>query len=155
MNLHTAVKSVTVSVSHLGLTEVVFQNSLKSLLMMKRGGGQGSQAGTRREVENSSASLESSELLANQKGEGTTMGGQKVAAKRDRRKQATPVRRGCVQKKAPQMRGVGAVKEIRKCRKSTNLLIPKLHFLRLVKQIAMYVASNSMQGFRYITSSFI
>ena len=133
MNLHTAVKSVTVFVSHLGLTEVVFQNSLKSLLMMKCGGGQGSQAGTRREVENSSASLESSELLVNQKGEGTTMGGQKVAAKRDRRKQATPVRRGHLHLH----------------------LIPKLPFLKLVKQIAMHVRSNSMQGFRYITKGFI
>ena len=84
-----------------------------------------------------------------------TMGGQKVAAKRDRRKQATPVRRGGVQKKAPQMRGMVAVKEIRKCRKSTNLFIPKLRFLRLVKQIAMHVGSNIMQGFRYITSGFI
>ena len=100
-------------------------------------------------------SLESPELLANQKGDGMTMGGQKVAAKRDRRKQATPVRRGGVQKKAPQMRGMGAVREIRKCRKSTNLLIPKLPFLRLVKQMAMNVASNSMKGFRYITNGFI
>ena len=65
-----------------------------------------------------------------------TMGGQKGAAKRDRRKQAMPVRRRGVQK-------------------STNLLIPELRFLKLVKQIAMHVASNSMQGFRYITSGFI
>ena len=99
--------------------------------------------------------MESPELLANQKGDGMTMGGQKVAAKRDRRKQATPVMRGGVQKKAPQMRGMGAVKEMQKCRKSTNLLIPKLQFLRLVKQIAVYVASNSMQGFRCITKGFI
>merc|ERR1719167_720806 len=60
-----------------------------------------------------------------------SMGGQKGAAKRDRRKQATPVRRG-VQKKALQMS-----------------IVPKLPFLRLVKQIAMHVASNSMQGFRF------
>merc|ERR1719474_1843002 len=77
------------------------------------------------------------------------MGGLKVSAKRDRRKQATPVRRGGAQKKAPQMRGMVAVREIRKCRKSTNLLVPKLPFLRLVKQIAVYVASNNMQGFRF------
>ena len=108
-------------------------------MLIKRGGGQGSQPGISREVENS---LESPELLANQKGDGMTMGGQKVAAKRDRRKQATPVRRGGVQKKAPQMRGMGAVKEMQKCQKSTNLLIPKLPFLRLVKQIAVYVATG-------------
>ena len=71
---------------------------------------------------------------ANQNGEGKTMGGQKVAAKRDRRKQATPVRRGGVLK---------------------NLLVPKLPFLKLVKQIATHVGSNSMQGFRYITKGFI
>ena len=108
-------------------------------MLIYRGGGQVSQPGISREVENS---LESPELLANQKGDGMTMGGQKVAAKRDTRKQATPVRWGGVQKKAPQMGGMGAVREIRKCRKSTNLLIPKLPFLRLVKQIAVYVATG-------------
>ena len=124
-------------------------------MLIKRGGGQGSQPGIRREVGNSSSSVESSKFLANQKGEGMSMGEQKVAAKRDTRKQATPVRWGGVQKKAPQMGGMGAVREIRKCRKSTNLLIPKLPFLRLVKQMAMNVASNSMKGFRYITNGFI
>ena len=151
MNLYTTVKPVTVLVFHQGLTAFVFQNCVK-LMLIKRGGGQGSQPGIRREVGNS---LGSPELLANQKGDGMTMGGQKVAAKRDRRKQATPVRRGGVQKKAPQMRGVGAVREIRKCQKSINPLIPKLPFLRLVKQIAVYVASNNMQGFRCITEGFI
>ena len=126
---------MTVLASHQGLTAFVFQNCVK-LMLIKRGGGQGSQPGIRREVENSSSSLESSELLAIQKGDGMTMGGQKGAAKRDRRKQAMPVRRRGVQK-------------------STNLLIPELRFLKLVKQIAMHVASNSMQGFRYITSGFI
>ena len=119
----------TVLVSHQGLTEFVFQNCVKSMLI-KRGGGQGSQSGIRREVGNS---LESSELFANQKGEGMTMGGQKGALKRDRRKQATPVRRGHLHLH----------------------LIPKLPFLKLVKQIAMHVRSNSMQGFRYITKGFI
>ena len=70
---------------------------------------------------------------ANQNGEGKTMGGQKVAAKRDRRKQATPVRRGGVQK----------------------LKLKLKPFLKLVKQIATHVGSNSMQGFRYITKGFI
>ena len=123
----------------------MFQNCVK-LMLIKRGGGQGSQHGIRREVGNSS--LESPEFSANQNGEGKTMGGQKVAAKRDRRKQATPVRRGSVQKRALQMRGMGAVREIRKFQKSTNLLIPKLPFLKLIKQIAMHVGNNSMQGFR-------
>ena len=83
------------------------------------------------------------------------MGGQRGATKKDRRKQAKPVRRGCVQKKSPQMRGMGVVEEILKCQKSTNPLIPKLQFLKLVKQIAMHVGSNSMQGFRCITKCFI
>ena len=71
-------------VFHQGLTAFVFQNCVK-LMLIKRGGGQGSQLGIRREVENSSSFLGSSEFMANQKGEWMTMGGQKGASKRDKR----------------------------------------------------------------------
>ena len=37
---------------------------------------------------------------------------------------------------------------VRKYQKSTNLLIPKLPFSRLVREVALRVASNSMQDLR-------
>ena len=40
------------------------------------------------------------------------------------------------------------MREIRKYQKSTNLLIPKLPFSRLVREVAISVASNSMQDLR-------
>ena len=43
---------------------------------------------------------------------------------------------------------MGALREIRKYQKSTNLLIPKLPFSRLVREVAIDVASNSMQDLR-------
>ena len=43
---------------------------------------------------------------------------------------------------------MGALREIRKYQKSTDLLIPKLPFSRLVREVAISVASNSMQDLR-------
>ena len=40
------------------------------------------------------------------------------------------------------------MREIRKYQKATNLLIPKLPFSRLVREVAIDVASNSMQDLR-------
>ena len=37
----------------------------------------------------------------------------------------------------PSRRGMGALREIRKYQKSTNLLIPKLPFSRLVREVAI------------------
>ena len=128
----------------------------------KRGGGQGSQAGSRREVEESSSSSDSSGFLANEEGQGASKGGQSGAKPKTRRKQAAPARRGGgggggrgevpapVQRKPPQRRGMGALREIRKYQKSTNLLIPKLPFSRLVREVAIAVASNAMQDLRYM-----
>ena len=48
----------------------------------------------------------------------------------------------------PSRRGMGALREIRKYQKATNLLIPKLPFSRLVREVAIDVASNSMQDLR-------
>ena len=137
-------------------------------MSFKRGGGQGSQAGSRREVEESSSSSDSSGFLANEEGQGqgTSREGQSGAKPKTRRKQAAPARRGGdwggggggggggevpapVQRKPTQRRGMGALREIRKYQKSTNLLIPKLPFSRLVREVAIAVASNAMQDLRY------
>ena len=130
-------------------------------MAFKRGGGQGSQAGSRREVEESSSSSDSSGFLANEEGQGTSKGGQSGAKPKTQRKQAAPARRGGgggggrgevpapVQRKPPQRRGMGALREIRKYQKSTDLLIPKLPFSRLVREVAIAVASNAMQDLRY------
>ena len=127
----------------------------------KPGGGQGSQAGSRRELEESSSSSDSSGFLANEEGQGTSKEGQSGAEPKTQRKQAAPARRGGgggggrgevpapVQRKPPQRRGMGALREIRKYQKSTNLLIPKLPFSRLVREVAIAVASNAMQDLRY------
>ena len=127
----------------------------------KPGGGQGSQAGSRRELEESSSSSDSSGFLANEEGQGTSKEGQSGAKPKTRRKQAAPARRGGgggggrgevpapVQRKPPQRRGMGALREIRKYQKSTDLLIPKLPFSRLVREVAIAVASNAMQDLRY------
>ena len=45
-------------------------------------------------------------------------------------------------------RGMGALREIRQYQKSTTLLIPKLPFSRLVREVCNNVASNSMQDLR-------
>ena len=139
----------------------------------KRGGGQGSQAGSRREVEESSSSSDSSGFLANEGGQGTSKEsqgtskeGQSGAKPKTRRKQPAPAKRGGdrggggggggggevpapVQRKPTQRRGMGALREIRKYQKSTDLLIPKLPFSRLVREVAIAVASNAMQDLRY------
>ena len=135
-------------------------------MSFKRGGGQGSQAGSRRELEESSSSSDSSGFLANEEGQGTSKEGQSGAKPKTRRKQPAPARRGGdgggggggggggevpapVQRKPTQRRGMGALREIRKYQKSTNLLIPKLPFSRLVREVAIAVASNAMQDLRY------
>jgi len=46
-------------------------------------------------------------------------------------------------------RGMQALREIRKYQKSTSLLIPKLPFSRLVREVALNVAGNSMQDLRF------
>merc|ERR1719341_769673 len=84
---------------------------------------------------------------------------QKGAENRGRgRKQPAPVRRDENQLPDPTRnrpaqrvgrRGMGALREIRKYQKSTNLLIPKLPFSRLVREVALAVASNSMQDLRF------
>ena len=135
-------------------------------MSFKRGGGQGSQAGSRREIEESSSSSDSSGFLANDEGQGTSKGGQSGAKPKTRRKQAAPAKRGGdgggggggggggevpapVQRKPTKRRGMGALREIRKYQKSTDLLIPKLPFSRLVREVAIAVASNAMQDLRY------
>ena len=114
----------------------------------------GSQAGSRRgEVEDSSSTSDSSGFLANEGG--GEEGGNRGA--RRGRKQPAPVRRDENQLPDPTRnrpaqragrRGMGALREIRKYQKSTNLLIPKLPFSRLVREVALAVASNSMQDLR-------
>ena len=63
-------------------------------MVFKRGEGQGSQAGSRREVEESPSSSDSSGFLANEEGQGTSKEGQSGAKPKTRRKQAAPARRG-------------------------------------------------------------
>ena len=113
-----------------------------------RGGGQGSQAGSRREVDNSSSeSSDSSGFLAgNQEGqeENGRGGGRRKQADPKRRDQAPPASRN----KPTVRRGMQALREIRKYQKSTSLLIPKLPFSRLVREVALNVAGNSMQDLR-------
>ena len=109
----------------------------------------GNNVGRGREEEESSSSSDSSGFLANHV-EGER--GNREAAQNNRRKQAAPVRREEKQMPAdnrrPSRRGMGALREIRKYQKSTNLLIPKLPFSRLVREVAIDVASNSMQDLR-------
>ena len=76
-------------------------------------------------------------------GEGEEQGNRGGNKKEDRRKQPAPVRN-----RPAGRRGMGALREIRKYQKSTNLLIPKLPFSRLVREVAIDVASNSMQDLR-------
>ena len=113
-----------------------------------RGGGQGSQAGSRREVDNSSTdSSDSSGFLAgNQEGqqENGGGGGRRKQADPKKRDQAPPASRN----KPTVRRGMQALREIRKYQKSTSLLIPKLPFSRLVREVALNVAGNSMQDLR-------
>ena len=113
-----------------------------------RGGGQGSQAGSRREVDNSSSeSSDSSGFLAgNQEGqeENGRGGGRRKQADPKKRDQAPPASRN----KPTVRRGMQALREIRKYQKSTSLLIPKLPFSRLVREVALNVAGNSMQDLR-------
>ena len=105
----------------------------------------GSQAGSRRgEVEDSSSSSDSSGFMANQ-GEGEEQGNRGGNKKEDRRKQPAPVRN---RPGGAGRRGMGALREIRKYQKSTDLLIPKLPFSRLVREVCVNVASNSMQDLR-------
>ena len=116
----------------------------------------GSHAGSRRrEDDDSSSSSDSSGFLANQ--EVGEKEGNRGAEKRDKRKQAVPVKKGENQLPNPARnrpaqragsRGMGALREIRKYQKSTNLLIPKLPFSRLVREVAISVASNGMQDLR-------
>lgn len=64
---------------------------------------------------------------------------------RSRRKQARPKKRV-----AP---GVNALKEIRRYQKETNLLIPKLPFARLVREIAMSISGNMAHDLRFQTTA--
>ena len=127
----------------------------------RHGGRGGSQAGRRREEDDSSSTSDSSGFLANQEEveEERNKGGEK----KDRRKQAAPVKRG--ENKLPNparnrpaqrssRRGMGALREIRKYQKMSDLLIPKLPFSRLVREVAINVASNSMQDLRSDITSF-
>ena len=116
----------------------------------------GSQAGSRRrEDDDSSSSSDSSGFLANQGG-GEEEEQNRGAEKKNQRKQAAPLRRGeekqlptpARNRPATQRRGMGALREIRKYQKSTDLLIPKLPFSRLVREVCNNVASNSMQDLR-------
>jgi len=120
-----------------------------------RGGGQGSQAGSRREVDNSSSeSSDSSGFLAgNQEGqeENGRGGGRRKQADPKRRDQAPPASRN----KPTVRRGMQALREIRKYQKSTSLLIPKLPFSRLVREVALNVAGNSMQDLRCDALTFL
>ena len=113
-----------------------------------RSGGPGSQAGSRREVDNSSSeSSDSSGFLAgNQEGqqENGGGGGRRKQADPKKRDQAPPASRN----KPTVRRGMQALREIRKYQKSTSLLIPKLPFSRLVREVALDVAGNSMQDLR-------
>ena len=80
------------------------------------------------------------------------------AEKKGRRKQVAPVkRRGENQAPIPApnrpaqrsgRRGMGALREIRKYQKSTDLLISKVPFSRLVREVAITVAPNTMQDLR-------
>ena len=80
------------------------------------------------------------------------------AEKKGRRKQVAPVkRRGENQPPIPApnrpaqrsgRRGMGALREIRKYQKSTDLLISKVPFSRLVREVAINVAPNTMQDLR-------
>jgi len=107
----------------------------------------GSQAGSRRgEVDDSSSTSDSSGFLANQ-GEGEEGGNRGAKKKEDRRKQPAPNRNRPAQRAG--RRGMGALREIRKYQKSTDLLIPKLPFSRLVREVCNNVASNSMQDLRF------
>ena len=139
------------------LTVFIFQSyNIKesSGEMASRRGG--SHAGSRRrEDDDSSSSSDSSGFLANQ--EVGEKEGNRGAEKRDKRKQAVPVKKGENQLPNPARnrpaqragsRGMGALREIRKYQKSTNLLIPKLPFSRLVREVAISVASNGMQDLR-------
>ena len=109
----------------------------------------GNNVGRGREEEESSSSSDSSGFLANHVEDER---GNREAAQNNRRKQAAPVRRGekptPADNRRPSRRGMGALREIRKYQKSTNLLIPKLPFSRLVREVAIDVASNSMQDLR-------
>ena len=114
-----------------------------------RGGGPGSQAGSRREVDNSSTdSSDSSGFLAGNQEEGQQEngggGGRRKQAAPKKRDQAPPASRI----KPTVRRGMQALREIRKYQKSTSLLIPKLPFSRLVREVALNVAGNSMQDLR-------
>ena len=127
----------------------------RSVEMASRRGG--SQAGSRRtEDDNSSSTSDSSGFLANQDGGEDERN--RGAEKKGRRKQAAPVkRRGENQPPIPApnrpaqrsgRRGMGALREIRKYQKSTDLLISKVPFSRLVREVAINVAPNTMQDLR-------
>ena len=111
----------------------------------------GNNVGRGREEEESSSSSDSSGFLASHVEDER---GNREAAQNNRRKQPAPVRREEKQmptpahNRRPSRRGMGALREIRKYQKSTNLLIPKLPFSRLVREVAIDVASNSMQDLR-------
>ena len=117
----------------------------------------GSHAGSRRreEEDDSSSSSDSSGFLARDQG-GAEEGQNRGAEKKNQRKQAAPVKRGeerqmptpARNRPAGQRRGMGALREIRKYQKSTDLLIPKLPFSRLVREVCNNVAGNSMQDLR-------
>ena len=108
-------------------------------------------AGKQREEDDSSSSSDSSGFLATERED---QRGNEETEKTNRRKQPAPVKRGekqiptPVQNRRPSRRGMAAIREMRKYQKSTNLLIPKLPFSRLVKEVAIRVASNSMQDLR-------
>ena len=111
-------------------------------------------AGSRRqEDDDSSSSSDSSGFLANP-GSGEEEQNRKPLTK-NQRKQAAPVRRGeenrvpaPARNRPNQRRGMGALREIRKYQKSTDLLIPKLPFSRLVREVCHNVASANMQDLR-------
>ena len=127
----------------------------KQVAPVKRRGE--NQAGSRRtEDDDSSSTSDSSGFVGNQDGGEDERN--RGAEKKGRRKQAAPVkRRGENQPPIPApnrpaqrsgRRGMGALREIRKYQKSTDLLISKVPFSRLVREVAINVAPNTMQDLR-------